>query len=218
MSNSTYIPTDRRPIASRDRQFFQNLSVSLANKKISANTISLCGMYAACIAGIFLALTSYVDGIFQNICFLLAATCIQLRLTANLLDGMVAIQSKKASRIGELFNEIPDRVSDTAILVGLSLSVGASPLLGVWAALLAMFTAYVRNAGKVAGASHFYIGPMAKQHRMFLVTLCSLYLAVTPSSWHSLFNLQNSILLVICVGCVFTVYRRLSKIVETLAA
>ena len=42
--------------------------------------------------------------------FLVAAVCVQLRLLANLLDGMVAVGSGQASRIGELYNEVPDRV------------------------------------------------------------------------------------------------------------
>src|SRR5438105_2817615 len=44
--------------------------------------------------------------------YLTAAGCIQLRLLCNLLDGMVAIEGGFRSRSGEVFNELPDRVSD----------------------------------------------------------------------------------------------------------
>ena len=48
----------------------------------------------------------------------------RLRLLANLLDGMVAIGRGIASPVGELFNEVPDRVSDTAVLLGLGVAGG----------------------------------------------------------------------------------------------
>ena len=53
------------------------------------------------------------------------------------------------------------------------------------AAILAIFVAYVRAAVKVAGAPQDYSGPMAKPHRMFLVTvtalLCALRADVHPT-------------------------------------
>ena len=39
-----------------------------------------------------------------------------LRLWLNMLDGMVALASGKASRTGEIVNELPDRISDVVIL------------------------------------------------------------------------------------------------------
>ena len=96
---------------------------------------------------------------------------VQARLLANLLDGMVAIGRGVASPTGELFNEVPDRVSDTAVLVGLGVAAG-SVAWGLAAALAAMATAYVRlpSGGGSDGFRATFGGPMAKQHRMALVT------------------------------------------------
>ena len=91
-----------------------------------------------------LALTSYVTQ--PAFAWLAAAVLVQLRLLANLLDGMVAIEAAQASRVGELFNEVPDRVSDAATLVGLGFAVGSVPLLGFLAAILAILVAYIRAA------------------------------------------------------------------------
>src|SRR5262245_47639033 len=41
-----------------------------------------------------------------------------LRLRLNMLDGMVALAAGKASRSGEIANELPDRASDVIIFVG----------------------------------------------------------------------------------------------------
>jgi len=60
-------------------------------------------------------LTSVCD---YRILWLVAAGGAQLRLTGNMLDGMVALASGRASKVGELYNEIPDRVSDAAVFIG----------------------------------------------------------------------------------------------------
>jgi len=178
-------------------------------------------MCACIVAGIALDLTSSFD---SRILWLSAAAGAQLRLTANMLDGMVALASGRASKVGELYNEIPDRVSDTAVFIGAGLAWGGNVALGYVATILAIFTAYVRAAGKIAGAPNEFCGPMAKQHRMLVITLISLYSAVTPRSWQMIaFNdfhigLVTVGLLIITIGCAITVIRRLSRIADALGA
>ncbi len=168
-----------------------------------------------------LALTSYVTQ--PAFAWVVAAVLVQLRLLANLLDGMVAIESGQASRVGELFNEVPDRVSDAATLVGLGFALGSVPLLGFLAAILAILVAYTRAAVRVAGGPQDYCGPMAKQHRMFVVTLTALTAAVVPVAWQS--HLSSSgwglpavALAAIAVGCVITALRRLERGARALRA
>jgi phosphatidylglycerophosphate synthase len=126
---------------------------------LTANAISVLGMVAGCVAGGMFAWTK-TAGTYEWLAWLAAALFVQLRLLANLLDGMVAIDSGQASPVGELFNEVPDRVSDTAILVGAGYSIGGHVELGYVAACGALFTAYVRAMGKAAGATQEYCGPM----------------------------------------------------------
>ena len=52
---------------------------------------------------------------------------------------MVAIEGRKSTAIGALFNEIPDRLADPLFLVPLG-SVAGYPWLGWLAALLALLT------------------------------------------------------------------------------
>ena len=59
---------------------------------------------------------------------------IQLRLAANMFDGMVAIETGKASPTGAIYNEIPDRVSDAAMFLGAGYAAGGQPPLGYRAA------------------------------------------------------------------------------------
>ena len=174
MNDSPYAP-ERRPIASRERKVFQRLAAWLARMGVSANGISIAGMLSGVIAGILFAITPTED--WRVLCFLAAAACIQLRLLANMLDGMVALATYTASPVGELYNEVPDRVSDTAICIGAGYAVGSWPVLGYLAACVALLVAYVRAQGKVAGAHQEFCGPMAKQQRMFVLTAAAVYCA-----------------------------------------
>ena len=138
-------------------------------------------MACAIVAGALVAETAFWPET-ARFFWLIAGVLIPMRLAANMLDGMVAIESGRASRLGELFNEVPDRVSDAAVFIGLGYASGSTPALGYLAALLAVFTAYVRAMGKIAGAPQFYQGPMAKPQRMWLVTLFCLWAVAAPST------------------------------------
>jgi phosphatidylglycerophosphate synthase len=129
-----------------------------------------------------------------------------------MLDGMVAVASGRTSRVGELYNEVPDRLSDAAALVGLGYAAGGVPELGYVAALVAVLTAYVRAAGKAAGAPNVFLGPMAKPHRMAVVTVTAVLCAALPAGWVEEYHPAAWALGICVVGGVVTAGRRLHRI------
>jgi phosphatidylglycerophosphate synthase len=205
---------NRRPLASRSWRVSGVVSRTLVRQGVSANAISVLGMVAGVLAGVAFAVTDDVG--MPALAWLAGAMLVQARLTANLLDGMVAVESRRASAVGELYNEVPDRVSDAAILIGLGHASGGIPWMGDLAAVLAVVVAYVRSAARNAGAPQDYSGPMAKQHRMFVVTVTAIVSAVMPSAWTGAI-LGDQVgwaamgLGIIIVGCVATVVRRLVR-------
>ena len=222
MKGDEFRPAERRPIASRELGVMQKLSAWLTRSGISANAISVTGIFFAAAASIALIATSRVDSApTVRALWLVAAAMVQLRLLANLMDGMVAVASGEASPVGELYNEVPDRVADALILIGLGYAAGGAPTMGYGAALLAVFVAYVRAMGAVAGARQCFAGPMAKPHRMFLVTVVSLYCAIAPSSWQPLhagsgWGAAAIALAVISLGCAITAFRRIRIVADDL--
>lgn len=152
----------------------------------------------------------------------MAACLIQVRLLANMFDGMVAIEQDRQSPLGELYNEIPDRVSDAFILIGLGYATGGDIMFGYVAACLAIFVAYVRAMGSMTGAGQAFCGPMAKPHRMFVVTVIALYCALAPIRWQPAlaeepdWGVSAAGLAVIILGCALTVVRRLRRIGRSL--
>jgi phosphatidylglycerophosphate synthase len=215
-TESHYRPTDRRPISARRWLIWQRAAGRLARMGVSPNGISLAGMGCGVTAGAALAATAYgppSDAV-GRLAWLAGAALIQLRLLANLLDGMAAVESGRASPVGELYNEVPDRVSDTATLVGAGYAAGGDATLGYLAACSALFAAYVRSAGKAAGAPQEYCGPMAKQHRMAVLTAIALYAGLAPAGWQPTwggYGLAAAALLVVVLGGLLTAARRLRR-------
>jgi phosphatidylglycerophosphate synthase len=210
---------ERRPIRARSWGVSKSAATWLARRNASPNGISIAGMICGIGAGIALAATAQAPLGHARVEFLLGGLLIVLRLLANMLDGMVAVEGGKASPVGELYNEVPDRISDTATLIGAGYAVGGDIVLGLLAACVALFTAYVRAMGKAAGASHEFCGPMAKQQRMLVVILISLYCAAVPLQWQAPiagWGMMELGLLVIIVLGLFTALRRLLRVAATL--
>ncbi len=172
-------------------------------------------MLAAIVAGLFFFATSRSDGVTVRLFWLAGATLCQVRLLCNLFDGMVAVKRKIASANGELYNEVPDRVSDGAIFIGLGYAAGGDVTLGYLAALVSVFVAYVRATAKGAGAPNDFCGPMAKPQRMALVTIIAVYLALVPDRWRWLWSepwsVLRIVLVVVMLGGLITAWRRLSR-------
>ncbi|MBR0662193.1 CDP-alcohol phosphatidyltransferase family protein [Neoroseomonas oryzicola] len=206
---------DRRPIAARNLGATQRMAAALVARGASPNGISVAGMVAGLGAGLAFAAVAWWPGV-ATLLWLLGALLVQARLMANLLDGMVAIGRGVASPVGELYNEVPDRVSDTAVLMGLGVAAG-SLALGIGAALAAMLTAYIRTTAKAAGAPMDFAGPMAKQHRMALATGLAVWCAVIPGEIGGPAAVW-AVLVVITLGSVFTAWRRLARAAAALEA
>jgi len=211
---SRHDPASRRPIASRRFAVFASSAAWLARRGVSPNLIS-------CSSVLFAGVTAYAiccsGGAHARLCWIVAAVGVQLRLLANLLDGMVAVEHQQSSPTGELFNEIPDRLADMLVLVPLGFVAGSSPHLGWLAALLSVFVAYVRSMGVVAGGTQVFAGVMSKPVRMFLVTVLCLLMALAPEAWTGAWlpyglGPPGALLLLICLGCVVTVLTRLKAI------
>jgi phosphatidylglycerophosphate synthase len=157
-------PEARRPLATRSTHWAGALARAAVKSGITADGISILSLLfaAAGAAGLLLLPRPW------NL--LAGAAGIQLRLLANMLDGMVAIEGGKKSKVGVLYNEVPDRLADSIFLVALGYEIG-TPWLGWLAALAAAVTAYIRVLGGTFGLAQDFRGPLAKQHRMFVMTM-----------------------------------------------
>jgi len=212
-------PPTRRPIKARDSRWAAKIAAALARVPVKPNTISIFSAVFAAIAGACFAATACpriaTSGIVVAILFVCGAACVQLRLLCNLFDGMVAVEGGFKTKSGEVFNELPDRFADAFILIGLGYAANPSAALGYVAAVLAIITAYVRALGASAGAGQNFMGPMAKQHRMAVVTIAAIACAVAVLwSWHG--QIAAAALGIMIAGMLITIARRAHWVIQTL--
>jgi phosphatidylglycerophosphate synthase len=208
----------RRPLKTRQRAWAQGLARVLTRAGVAPNAISMASLVFAAAAGLCLGLTSRAEGITRPVLFLAAAACIQLRLLCNMLDGLVAIEGGRKTVYGEIFNDMPDRFADVVILVGAGYSLANFSWgheLGWLAAVLAVMTAYIRLLGGSMGVKQYFLGPMAKPHRMALLTAACVF-----SIFENYFGLGGQTmalaLILMVAGMLVTCARRTTRIVADL--
>ncbi len=171
----------RRPIEARNTRWAAAVARFLVRRGIRPDWISWASLGFSLLAALCLVAAPHAGRVTSALLLLFAACCIQLRLLCNLFDGMVAVEGGLATPAGAIFNELPDRLSDAALLVCagcLDPSCAFARELGYCAALAAVLTAYLRALGESAGAPSCFLGPMAKQQRMFVLTIACLAAAV----------------------------------------
>jgi phosphatidylglycerophosphate synthase len=147
---------------------------------LTPNRISQASILFAAVAGAAFWLSGTSEGTARILFLLLAAAGCQIRLLCNLVDGMVAVEGGKSEPDGSFWNEVPDRLSDILILVGAGLGADF-PSLGWAAATAAVLTSYVRELGRAEGTPADFGGPMAKPHRMAVMTGAALVAAAVPN-------------------------------------
>ena len=213
-----YEPTSRRPIAKVFRLTAESATRFCVRFCVHPDAISYLSVVAAALAAILF----WKSG--QRPLFLLIAPVFcYLRLWFNMLDGMVALASGKASWRGEILNDLPDRVSDVLIFAGVAHSGWMNPFLGFWAAIFALLTAYVGMFGQAVGVHRDFSGVMSKPRRMVTlhlaawITLACLWWAGGSMRIGSLTILDWACVIVI-VGCGQTMAIRLKRIMAALRA
>jgi len=211
-----YQPSSRRPIADVFRGTASGAVRFCVTRGIHPDVISYLSIVASGGAG----LCFWNSPAYPSLLILGPALC-YLRLWFNMLDGMVALKSGKASWRGEILNDLPDRISDVFIFVGVAHSGLNSPFSGYWAAIFALLTAYVGMLGQAVGVQREFSGVMAKPWRMVVLhlgawtTFVFLWLNEGGILFGGLTILDWTCLIVV-LGCVETIWIRLARIMRAL--
>jgi len=201
---------NRRPLKSRSSGWARVLAAWLVRTSVTPDAISVASVVFAALGAAALTFSGAPWAL------LVCALCIQLRLLCNLLDGMVAVEGGKGSPVGGLYNEIPDRIADSAFIVAAGYAAGPA-WLGWCGALMAIATAYIRALGGTLGLAQDFRGPMAKPHRMAVLTAACVLGAAEAYLRHSQYALRAA-LWVIVLGGLLTCVRRTHALARALTA
>jgi CDP-diacylglycerol--glycerol-3-phosphate 3-phosphatidyltransferase len=174
----------------------------------SADTLTALGLVFAAVAGLGVWL-----GRDANAWLLLVPVGALLRTAANALDGMIATTTRTTRPLGDVFNEVADRIGDVAVLFPLVLVPEVSDSLVAGTLAASLVTSYLGIAVKAAGGPRVYTGIMGKPDRMFVVGAAAIIGLVlddpgTAFTWA---------LWIILTGALITFWRRVSEARRQLA-
>jgi phosphatidylglycerophosphate synthase len=209
-----YTPEWRRPIAGCFRATARRAVRFCVVHRIHADTISYLSIAASAGAGVCFwraADSPWLLFVAPFFCY--------VRLWLNMLDGMVALAARQTSARGEILNDLPDRVSDVLIFVGVAHSSLASPFSGYWAAIFALLTAYVGTLGQAVGVQREFSGPMSKPWRMVVLhagAWCAAAAPLIDAHVTGSLTLLDYTCILIALGCVQTIAIRLKRILDAL--
>jgi phosphatidylglycerophosphate synthase len=212
---TNYAPVSRRPIANMFRRTANGAVRLCVHAGVHPDIISYLSIVAAAVAGI-----CFWQSERWRALLLIAPLFCYVRLWFNMLDGMVALAAGKASWRGEILNDLPDRISDVLIFIGVAHSNFCHVLSGYWAAIFALLTAYVGMFGQAVGVQREFSGIMAKPWRMVALHAGAWITYGLSSSGYGSAERGLTILdwtcFVIIAGCVQTVAARLRRIFAAL--
>ena len=206
-----YEPSSRRPIAAVFRRTGDAAMRFCVRHGIHPDAISYLSIVAALIA----AICFWKSGARRWLLIIAPLFC-YLRLWFNMLDGMVAFEAGKASRRGEILNDLPDRISDIVIFVGVGHSGLMNPLIGYWTAIFAVLTSYVGLFGQALGVQRKFGGIMSKPWRMVALHVGAWLTFFLPPQSYPTFTILDWTCLVVIAGCIETIVVRLKRITTAL--
>jgi phosphatidylglycerophosphate synthase len=210
-----YEPSSRRPIANLFRST-AHAAVRVAVKLgIHPDVFSYASIVSAAIAAwFFWKSTHHPRYLAVGVAFAL------FRLWLNMFDGMVALAAGKASKKGEIINDLPDRISDVVIFVGIAYSGWCRPVPAFAVAMAALIVAYVGLFGQAVGVQREFSGVMAKPWRIATLSagaLATMFLVLGDRPfWIGRYTILDWTHYLILLGCLQTVAIRLSRIFRAL--
>ena len=208
---SQYAPTSRRPIAAEFRRTANAATQFCVRHGIHPDTISYLSVVAAFAAAICFRKAGEIRWL-----LIIAPLFSYLRLWLNMFDGMVAVAAGKASRRGEILNDLPDRVSDVIIFVGVAHSGLMNPIFGYWAAIAAVLAAYVGLFGQALGVQRQFGGIMSKPWRMVALHIGAWLALFLGGQSFASFTILDWTCLVVIGGSIQTMVVRLKRITAAL--
>ena len=194
-----------KPAAQRLVRPLVEASVS---RGVSADVLTLAAVPVAVAGGLCLALSDALPAL-----LLLVPILATLRLVLNLVDGQVARATRTSHPMGEMWNELGDRLADVLFIGGLAYVPEVGPLLALSAAMAAVLASYVGITARAIAAPRAYGGVMSKPGRMFVLAVAAPVAFVIAGTWPLVLAAW-----LILAGSVLTLVQRLRATQDALTA
>lgn len=150
----------------------------LIARGVSADLLTFAAVPAAALAGLCLALSDALPALLLLVP-LLAGT----RLVLNLLDGQVARLGGTARPMGEVGNELADRLGDVLAIGGLAFVAGVGAPIAGAAVAAALLASHAGITARAVGAPRQYGGVMSKPARMIALAVAAPLALLLGDPW-----------------------------------
>lgn len=138
------------------------------------SALSRCNPNTITLASVILAFAGGVSYALGGLFLIASAFLIGLSGLLDAVDGEVARKTGRASRRGDFLDHLGDRVSDVAIIMGISLSPYATWYIGFLALSAVLLTSYLGTQAQAVGLGRIYGGVFGRADRMVLFTVLPL--------------------------------------------
>jgi len=170
---------------------FQNQLRPLVNQlaawRISPNQVTGSAILLSATTGLALVLSTQFMIPFPTTKWVLLSLPLVLlaRMALNAIDGMLAREHSQMTKLGCIFNELGDVLSDVALYLPFTLISGVSAPLVVGIIIFAIASEMVGVLGYEIDHKRHYEGPMGKSDRAFVFGLIGLLLGlgIAPTQW-----------------------------------
>ena len=150
----------------------------LARAGVSPNMVTVAALVMALVAVPLAAVDGWIGP---------AAACLAVTLSGLLdsLDGAVAVQAGRATKVGFLLDSVLDRIADAAFPAALAITAGGGAWLAVAATAACWWLEYVRARGSLAGVTgKALITPGERPTRIILTAVgLGLPMLATAALW-----------------------------------
>lgn len=141
---------------------------ALVARCVPADAVTASAVPVAAAAGLCIAVADTIPAALLAVPVLAA-----LRLILNLIDGQVARLGGTARPMGEVGNELADRLGDVLAIGGLAFVAGVGPFPAGAAIIAALLASYAGVTARAAGAPRQYGGVMSKPARMIVLAIAA---------------------------------------------
>lgn len=160
-------------VSSKFKEKFEKIiasNISFLNKiGITPNKLTLLGLLTSITSAWFY--TKWKD---NKIFLLLAASLLIISGLLDALDGVLARNLKKATKLGGFFDSVSDRYSDSIVLSAVTLSNLCQPLWGMASIIGSLMVSYVRAKAEVSDINMSSIGIAERAERMLFLSIITI--------------------------------------------
>lgn len=159
-------------LGKRGRRLFETTTSRLINRISSLGVepwhLSISGLITALLSAILYWASSRIDYL-----LVIAASLLLLSGFFDALDGAVARASGKESAFGAFYDSMLDRVSDTALIIGITLSGIIDTFIGMLLLASTLLVSYTRARAEGLGVDMKGIGVFERAERMIFISTSS---------------------------------------------